>query len=192
MSFMPDTQWSHEDFVQLPESDCIWCICSQVIGSYHVVRHVESGIRFKVGTTCIERYSAARLKSAARSALALHRRACCQAQGCTTKIDRRTKLGRRGVCSPLCERQLVACEQETWRRCAGCADTLNPADYPAWKTHCIGCYRDLPELANLRVPFREKDDAKALGARWAPQSKVWVVPPTLGDKARQQLLARWG
>ncbi len=29
---------------------------------------------------------------------------------------------------------------------------------------------------DLKVPFAEKDEAKALGARWGPQAKVWYVP----------------
>lgn len=29
---------------------------------------------------------------------------------------------------------------------------------------------------DLDVPFSEKDEAKALGARWDPQAKVWYVP----------------
>lgn len=28
---------------------------------------------------------------------------------------------------------------------------------------------------NLKVPFAEKDDAKALGARWDPARKCWYV-----------------
>nr|WP_232102429.1 DUF5710 domain-containing protein [Stutzerimonas stutzeri] len=28
----------------------------------------------------------------------------------------------------------------------------------------------------MKVPFAEKDEAKALGARWDPQAKVWYVP----------------
>nr|WP_268993623.1 DUF5710 domain-containing protein [Stutzerimonas stutzeri] len=28
----------------------------------------------------------------------------------------------------------------------------------------------------MKVPFAEKDEAKALGARWGPQAKVWYVP----------------
>ena len=31
----------------------------------------------------------------------------------------------------------------------------------------------------LNVPFREKDDAKALGARWNPQAKYWEIPDGL-------------
>ena len=29
---------------------------------------------------------------------------------------------------------------------------------------------------DLNVPFAEKDDAKALGARWDPAAKIWYVP----------------
>lgn len=28
----------------------------------------------------------------------------------------------------------------------------------------------------LKVPFSDKDRAKALGARWSPNRKIWVVP----------------
>ena len=28
---------------------------------------------------------------------------------------------------------------------------------------------------NLKTPFAEKDDAKALGARWDPQRKCWYI-----------------
>ncbi len=115
MPFMPETQWVHEDFVQLPEGDCIWCICSQAINSYHIVQNVESGVRFKVGTACIKRYSTETLQNAARTALALHRRASCQAEGCTAKIDRRTKLGR--IRAPFSSNR-----QATWRPGAAAPD----------------------------------------------------------------------
>ncbi|MFW5440455.1 MAG: DUF5710 domain-containing protein [Methylophilaceae bacterium] len=28
----------------------------------------------------------------------------------------------------------------------------------------------------LKVPFKEKDEAKSLGARWNPEAKHWYVP----------------
>ncbi len=28
----------------------------------------------------------------------------------------------------------------------------------------------------LKVPFKEKDEAKSLGARWDPEAKHWYVP----------------
>jgi hypothetical protein len=40
---------------------------------------------------------------------------------------------------------------------------------------------------NLRVPFRDKDEAKRLGARWDPSARVWFVPQEL-EPAR---FARW-
>ncbi|MCP4287509.1 MAG: DUF1738 domain-containing protein [Gammaproteobacteria bacterium] len=36
--------------------------------------------------------------------------------------------------------------------------------------------REQPELAYITVPFREKDEAKALGARWDGQARAWYVP----------------
>lgn len=33
-----------------------------------------------------------------------------------------------------------------------------------------------PTETPLKVPFSEKDQAKALGARWSPNQKIWVVP----------------
>jgi hypothetical protein len=40
---------------------------------------------------------------------------------------------------------------------------------------------------NLQVPFRDKDEAKRLGARWDPSARVWFVPQEL-EPAR---FARW-
>jgi len=34
-------------------------------------------------------------------------------------------------------------------------------------------------MTALNVPFREKDEAKALGARWNPMQKIWYVPEGL-------------
>lgn len=39
----------------------------------------------------------------------------------------------------------------------------------------------------LAVPYEEKDEAKALGARWRPTLKAWVVP----EGADPSPLARW-
>ena len=48
--------------------------------------------------------------------------------------------------------------------------------------------RRLPrERVYLAVPFAEKEEAKALGARWHHTSKVWFVPAG----ADPQLFARW-
>lgn len=39
----------------------------------------------------------------------------------------------------------------------------------------------------LTVPFAEKDDAKALGAKWDPKKKKWYAP----SSAELSLLAKW-
>lgn len=41
----------------------------------------------------------------------------------------------------------------------------------------------------LRVPFAQKDAAKALGAAWDNARRVWVVPPTL--RARRADFRQW-
>ena len=33
------------------------------------------------------------------------------------------------------------------------------------------------EVTYLRVPYSEKDDAKAQGAQWSPKERKWFVPP---------------
>lgn len=33
----------------------------------------------------------------------------------------------------------------------------------------------------LNVPFKEKDEAKSLGARWNPTAKHWYIPEGLDD-----------
>ncbi|MDN3224173.1 DUF5710 domain-containing protein [Pseudomonas nunensis] len=40
---------------------------------------------------------------------------------------------------------------------------------------------------DLEVPFAEKDEAKALGARWDPKAKIWYAP----DGVPGELFARW-
>ena len=39
----------------------------------------------------------------------------------------------------------------------------------------------------LKVPYAEKDEAKALGARWNPTRKCWYVP----DGKSREPFARW-
>ena len=39
----------------------------------------------------------------------------------------------------------------------------------------------------LKVPYAEKDDAKALGARWNQERKAWYVPDGVADAP----FARW-
>ncbi|KUJ72032.1 exodeoxyribonuclease VII large subunit [Thiomicrospira sp. WB1] len=41
----------------------------------------------------------------------------------------------------------------------------------------------------LQVPFAEKDEAKALGARWDPMQKIWYIPDALETQADQ--FQRW-
>lgn len=33
-----------------------------------------------------------------------------------------------------------------------------------------------PNVIYLQVPYTEKENAKALGARWDPQEKLWFIP----------------
>mmetsp|Transcript_79265 Transcript_79265/g.220355 ORF Transcript_79265/g.220355 Transcript_79265/m.220355 type:complete len:826 (-) Transcript_79265:47-2524(-) len=40
---------------------------------------------------------------------------------------------------------------------------------------------------DLHVPYRQKEEAKRLGARWDPRAKVWYAP-----LAQPELLAKWG
>jgi hypothetical protein len=44
-----------------------------------------------------------------------------------------------------------------------------------------------PMRIDLKVPFAEKDTAKALGARWDPAKKIWYVK----DVADFTPLSRW-
>ena len=39
----------------------------------------------------------------------------------------------------------------------------------------------------LEVPFAEKDEAKALGARWNPEAKKWFVP----EGVAQDKFTKW-
>ena len=44
-----------------------------------------------------------------------------------------------------------------------------------------------PKPVDLKVPYNEKDAAKALGARWDHRRKTWVAP-----RSEPALLFRWG
>jgi hypothetical protein len=39
----------------------------------------------------------------------------------------------------------------------------------------------------LNVPFKEKDEAKSLGARWNPATKQWYIPEGIDDTS----FAKW-
>jgi hypothetical protein len=36
-----------------------------------------------------------------------------------------------------------------------------------------------PNVIYLQVPYTEKENAKALGARWDPQEKLWFIPNSI-------------
>ncbi len=59
----------------------------------------------------------------------------------------------------------------------------DPGVRRTWKA--VGSTND--ERVDLSVPFREKDEAKALGARWDPVSRTWYAPPGI-DLAN---MGRW-
>lgn len=44
-----------------------------------------------------------------------------------------------------------------------------------------------PKGLTLEVPFAEKDQAKALGARWNPEIKKWFVP----DGVEKEKFSKW-
>jgi len=44
----------------------------------------------------------------------------------------------------------------------------------------------------LTVPYAEKDEARALGARWNPGRKRWYVPPGVALDAFEKWLAKDG
>lgn len=44
----------------------------------------------------------------------------------------------------------------------------------------------------LAVGFAQKDQAKALGASWNPDAKMWYVPKYVVGGRRAELLRRWG
>jgi hypothetical protein len=44
-----------------------------------------------------------------------------------------------------------------------------------------------PSMVLLNVPYAEKDDAKALGARWNPTRRRWYVP----DGVAAEAFAKW-
>ena len=51
---------------------------------------------------------------------------------------------------------------------------------------------DLKRGLVLNVPFREKDQAKALGARWDPELKKWFVPKGADERPFQRWITPQG
>jgi hypothetical protein len=49
---------------------------------------------------------------------------------------------------------------------------------------------DLP-IDYLYVPYDEKDEARALGARWDPSVKKWYVPIHASKSEKNVLMKRW-
>jgi hypothetical protein len=49
--------------------------------------------------------------------------------------------------------------------------------------------RTAPKRIDLRVPYSEKDDAKALGARWDPSAKKWYT--MTNNPNYNELIERW-
>jgi hypothetical protein len=49
----------------------------------------------------------------------------------------------------------------------------------------------ISEKTYLDVPFADKDQVKALGARWDPQARAWYVPPGRKLEAFGHWLALW-
>jgi len=62
------------------------------------------------------------------------------------------------------------------------------------KKICTDCHRFVmwvpkgsPLSTNLFVPFEEKDEAKALGARWDPCLQLWYAP----TEYHLKVLSKW-
>lgn len=51
------------------------------------------------------------------------------------------------------------------------------------------CMYHTPKKLYLHVPYAQKDEAKALGARWDPKKKKWYIPNQCPHQ--DALLARW-
>lgn len=55
------------------------------------------------------------------------------------------------------------------------SNTLLSWAYSWWKAHEIKSFSDSADRVYLDCPFDEKEEAKALGARWDPSRKKWYV-----------------
>ena len=47
--------------------------------------------------------------------------------------------------------------------------------------------KSVPVGQAIDVPFAEKDEAKALGARWNPEIKKWIIP----EGAEKEKFKKW-
>jgi hypothetical protein len=68
------------------------------------------------------------------------------------------------------------------------SDEHRAPDVANWNRLRILHLMDLESKSfDLKVPYKEKDAAKALGARWDHRKKTWFAP-----KSERELLVKWG
>ena len=193
-SFEPYGQWnviSHGLETEAP----LQCVCTQPIKRYCVVERVPDGFTFVVGMNCIGRFLGESNYAKACALELEYNRAECRRKGCRKKVpDGRTRIGKLGVCSVECTWPWCAGCEETpldpsmysgrhtrcrscWSTCQGCETSLDPVKYPEpYMVRCGACYRTHAERrVYYNIPFRDKNDAKELGARWDAAKSAWYA-----------------
>lgn len=48
------------------------------------------------------------------------------------------------------------------------------------------------EVIFLKVPYKDKEEAKKLGAKWNPKKKSWYFQKSLCDSKKNELKSKWG
>ena len=82
----------------------------------------------------------------------------------------------------LCARWATRAQQETPQPAGGKSTTVPAATV---------CQSEAGQRLYLDVPFKDKANAKALGARWDSRKRLWYSPVKASTDQRRQLCAQW-
>lgn len=115
----------------------IHCICSQYIHNIHIIKHIPTGMKFRIGKNCFEK-----LYDLKREDLSFFKENC---KYCDKKVNnKRTKAGKLSYCCDKCmnfdkKRGLcVDCKKKFWR--------ISMAHI-----QCKACWS-----ASFHIPFKKK------------------------------------
>ncbi len=197
--FDPYSQWDlvdNENMQMCEPGTYMQCVCTNRIKRFHKVKHIESGMCIAVGTTCIKKYFGSDMYEKAHQQELDFDKPTCAGPGCTAKLDRRTTLGKAGVCSNSCfdafERSqwplCTVCHQQPvnpahniagtcsnkclaaiWQPCRDCSTLIRPHPY---KVRCLGCYQEFQEVSHRRHTQRVRSDDNIHSVKRAKKSCI--------------------
>ena len=69
---------------------------------------------------------------------------------------------------------------------------ISVADPSKQRNETVSKVKDIDDVIFLNVPYKDKDDAKKLGAKWNPKKKAWYFKKSLTESKQAELQSKWG